>query len=161
MLKNLLIFLIAVSVTSCVTMLPSTNTTSSGSSTTPTNTSKPAVRVQMADNFPEGFDGASKSKYEAGNISTNSGQWYLDNAIMGAADNDQKDGAKAVRMKEMAKLTMTFDCPKGIQQVRFKYGVYQLDKASTVELWVSTNAGSSWNQAGTTLTATEDRKSVV
>lgn len=155
MLKNLLIFLISVSVSSCVTMLPTTNTYSGGSSTLPTNTSKPAVQIQVAENFPEGFDGASKSKYEGGNISTTSGQWYLDNAIMGGADNDQKTGTKAVRMKETAKLTMGFDLPKGIQQVRFKYGVYQLDKASTFELWVSTNAGSSWNQVETTLTASE------
>lgn len=152
MFKKLVIFFsITFSLSSCVGLyVPSTNT---GSSTS--KPSLPAVQTKVATNFPEGFDGATKSRYEGGNITTSSGQWYLDNAIMGGAENDQKNGAKAVRMKETAKLTMNFDCPNGIQEVRFKYGVYQLDKSSTFELWVSTNAGNSWRQISSTLTATE------
>jgi endonuclease G len=109
----------------------------------------------VAANFPEGFDDASKSRYEGGNITVSSGQWYLENAMMGSVDNDQKDGIKAVRMKETAKLRMNFDIPSGIQQVRFKYGVYQLDKESSFELWTSTNSGTSWNKVGSTITATD------
>ena len=152
MFKKLALFLsISFSLFSCVGVyVPSTNT----GATTP-RSNQPAVQTKVATNFPEGFDGASKSRYEGGNITVSSGQWYLDNAVMGGADNDQKNGVKAVRMKETAKLTMNFDCLNGIQQVSFKYGVYQLDKASTFELWVSTNAGSSWRQVGSTLTASE------
>jgi endonuclease G, mitochondrial len=152
MFKKIALFLsIAVSFTSCVGVyVPSTNTGSS----TPRPTAS-SVQTKVATNFPEGFDGASKSRYEGGNVTVSSGQWYLDNAVMGGAENDQKNGIKSVRMKETAKLTMNFDCPNGIQQVRFKYGVYQLDKLSTFELWVSTNAGNSWQQIGNTLTATE------
>lgn len=124
----------------------------------PTNTSnRPTSNVQtkVAANFPEGFDDASKSRYEGGSITVSSGQWYLENAIMGSADNDQKDGTKAIRMKETAKLRMNFDIPSGIQQVGFKYGVYQLDKESSFELWVSTSGGASWNKIGSTITATD------
>lgn len=149
--KIVLLLSITVSFTACVGVyVPSSNI---GSSTSRPN--QPVVQTKVAINFPEGFDGASKSRYEGGNIITSSGQWYLDNAVMGGAENDQKNGIKAVRMKETAKLTMNFDCPNGIQQVRFKYGVYQLDKSSTFELWVSINAGNSWNQVGITLIATE------
>jgi endonuclease G, mitochondrial len=148
MLKKLTIFFsISLSLSSCVGVyIPPTNT--------PTRT-PPSVQTKIATNFPEGFDGASKSRYEGGNITVSSGQWYLENAIMGGADNDQKDGTKAVRMRETAKLSMNFDIPSGIQQVRFKYGVYQLDKESSFELWASTNSGTSWNQVGSTITATE------
>jgi endonuclease G, mitochondrial len=121
---------------------------------TPTRTT-PSVQTKVVANFPEGFDGASKSRYEGGNITVSSGQWYLENAIMGSADNDQKNGAKAIRMKETAKLSMKFDIPSGIQQVRFKYGVYQLDKESSFELWASTNSGTSWNKVGSTINATD------
>ncbi len=149
--KIVLFFSISLPLSSCVGVyVPSTNTGSS----IPRPTS-PAVQTKVASNFPEGFDGASKSRYEGGNITVSSGQWYLDNAIMGGAENDQKNGTKAVRMKETAKLTMNFDCPNGIQQVRFKYGVYQLDKSSTFELWISTNAGNSWQQIGNSITASE------
>lgn len=148
MLKKLTLFLlVSLLLSSCVGVyIPPTNT--------PSRTT-PSVQTKVAANFPEGFDGASKSRYEVGNISTSSGQWTLDNAIMGSADNDQKDGVKAIRMKETAKLSMKFDVPSGIQQVRFKYGVYQLDKESSFELWTSTNSGTSWNKVGSTITATE------
>ena len=132
---------------SCVGVyIPSTNTNTSSTSN---------VRTKVASNFPEGFDEASKSRYEGGNITVSSGQWYLENAIMGGAGNDQKDGAKAIRMKETAKLRMNFDIQSGIQQVRFRYGVYQLDKGSSFELWASSNGGASWNKVGSTITATD------
>jgi endonuclease G, mitochondrial len=152
MLKKIIIFsLLSAFFSSCVGVyIPSTGT---GSSTPKPTT--PVVQTKVASNFPEGFEGASKSRYEGGNITVSSGQWNLDNAVMGGAENDQKNGIKAVRMKEIAKLTMNFDCSSGIQQVRFKYGVYELDKNSTFELWVSTNAGNTWKQIGSTLTASE------
>ena len=138
---------ISLLLSSCVGVyIPSTNTNTSSTSN---------VRTKVASNFPEGFDEASKSRYEGGNVTVSSGQWYLENAIMGGADNDQKDGIKAVRMKEMAKLRMNFDIQSGIQQVRFRYGVYQLDKGSSFELWASSNSGASWNKVGSTITATD------
>ena len=124
----------------------------------PTNTPTrilPSVQTKVATHFPESFDDASKSRYEGGNVTVSSGQWYLENAMIGSADNDQKDGMKSIRMKETAKLSMKFDIPSGIQQVRFKYGVYQLDKGSSFELWASTNNGTSWNKVGSTITATD------
>jgi len=148
MFKKIFLFIsVSISLSSCLSVyVPPTNT----GRTTSTNT-----QTKVASNFPEGFDGASKSRYEAGNINVSSGQWYLDNAIMGSAENDQKNGTKAIRMKETAKITMTFDCQTGIQQVRLKYGVYQLDKNSTFELWVSSNSGNSWRQVGSAVTATD------
>jgi endonuclease G, mitochondrial len=150
MLKKIALFLsIIVSFTSCVGIyVPSTGTGFP-------RTTTPSAQTKVATNFPEGFEGASKSRYEGGDITVSSGQWYLENAMMGGAENDQKNGEKAIRMKETAKLTMNFDCQSGIQQVRFKYGVYQLDKSSTFGLWISTNAGSSWQQVGSSITANE------
>ena len=124
----------------------------------PTNTPAPITprqQTKIAANFPESFDDASKNRYEGGNITVSSGQWYLENAMMGSVGNDQKEGIKAIRIKEMGKLSMKFDISSGIQQVRFKYGVYQLDKESSFELWVSTNGGTSWNKVGSTITATD------
>ena len=148
MFKKLTLYLsISLFLSSCVGVyIPPTNT--------PTRI-PPSVQTKVAANFPEGFDDASKNKYDGGNITVSSGQWYLENAMMGSADNDQKDGIKAIRMKETAKLSMKFDIPSGIQQVRFKYGVYQLDKESSFELWASTNSGTSWNKVGSTITATD------
>jgi len=148
MFKKLSVFLsVSLFLSSCVGVyIPPTNTPS------PTI---PRLQTKIAANFPESFDNASKNRYEGGNITVSSGQWYLENAMMGSVGNDQKDGIKAIRIKEMGKLSMKFDISSGIQQVRFKYGVYQLDKESSFELWVSTNGGTSWNKVGSTITATD------
>ena len=144
--KSIHFLLISVLLSSCLGVYIPTNT--------PNRTTQ-SVQSKIATNFPEGFDNASKSRYEAGNITVSSGQWYLENTIMGSADNDQKNGIKAIRMKETAKLRMNFDITSGIQQVRFKYGVYQLDKESSFELWASINGGTSWNKVGSAITATD------
>jgi endonuclease G, mitochondrial len=112
---------------------------------------------KTAPNFPEKFETASKGRYEVDVISTPSGEWSLDNAVIGSADNDQKNGEKSVRMKEKAKLTMNFDIPTGIQQVKLKYGVYQLDEASSFELWVSTNTGKTWAKVGKFVNAVDKK----
>ena len=87
MFKKIVVFLsIVVLFSSCVGVyMPSTNTGLS----TPRPTSS-AVKTKVAINFPEGFDGTSKSSYGGGNITVSSGQWYLDNAIMGGLKMTKK-----------------------------------------------------------------------
>ena len=103
---------------------------------------------QVAANFPESFDNASKRTYEAAAITTNSGIWYLDNAVVGSSENDQKSGEKSIRVKENGSVTMSFDIPTGIAQVKFKYGAYQTDGQSSFVLAVSTNGGNTWQNIG-------------
>ncbi|MDH4460332.1 MAG: DNA/RNA non-specific endonuclease [Flectobacillus sp.] len=128
----------------CVSYVPTTTT-----STPPVVTSS-SVKVKVATNFPEGFDDASKNKYEGGTISVSSGQWYLENAMMGSADNDSKHGTKAIRVKESGKISMAFDVPTGIQQLKFNYAVYQLDQSVTFDVYLSKNGGSSWTRINST-----------
>ncbi len=116
---------------------------------------EPATKT--AKDFPEKFETASKGRYEADVISTAAGEWNLDNAMIGSAENDLKNGEKSVRMKENAKLTMNFDIPTGIQLVKLKYGVYGTDEEASFELWVSTNAGKTWMKMGKAI-KTKDKK---
>ena len=113
--------------------------------------------TKVAQNFPEKFETASKNSYAIDVVSTSSGEWTFDNAMIGGSDNDSKNGEKSVRMKEKAKLTMNFDIPTGIQQVKLKYGIYQTDEESSFELWVSTNAGKTWMKMGKAIKATNKK----
>lgn len=122
---------------------------------TPTPNTKTTVSTKIAQNFPEGFDQASKNKYENGLISTNSGEWYLENAMMGSTDNDAKVGNKSIRIKDNGLLRMNFDISSGIYQLRIKSGLYQVDKSANYEVWISTNRGSSWQKIGNTITVTD------
>lgn len=147
-MKKILAYIsISLTISSCVSVYVPPNNT-------PRPTT-PSVQTRPAANFPEGFDGASKSRYEGATIKVSSGEWFLDNAVLGGAENDQKEGLKAVRMKDGGVLRMNFDIQSGIQQVRLKYGVYQLDKESSFELWASTNGGNTWQKVGSTISAVE------
>jgi endonuclease G, mitochondrial len=147
-MKKILAYLsIALTISSCISVYVPPNNI-------PRPTT-PSVQTRPATNFPEGFDDASKSRYEGAVIKVSSGEWFLDNAVLGGAENDQKDGLKAVRLKEGGILRMNFDIQTGIQQVRLKYGVYQLDKESSLEVWASTNGGNTWQKVGTTIIASE------
>jgi endonuclease G, mitochondrial len=147
-MKKILAYLsIALTISSCISVYVPPNNI-------PRPTT-PSVQTRPAANFPEGFDGASKSRYEGAVIKVSSGEWFLDNAVLGGAENDQKEGLKAVRLKDGGILRMNFDIQTGIQQVRLKYGVYQLDKESSLEVWASTNGGNTWQKVGTTIIASE------
>lgn len=124
----------------CVSYVPNTTTN------TPPVVTSSAAKIKVAANFPEGFDDASKNKYEGGNIAVSSGQWYLENAMMGSADNDIKHGTKSIRIKESGKVSMAFDMPTGIQQIKFNYAVYQLDQSVNFEVYLSKNQGNSWTR---------------
>lgn len=124
----------------CVSYVPNTTTN------TPPVVTSSVAKVKVAANFPEGFDDASKNKYEGGTIAVSSGQWYLENAMMGSADNDIKHGTKSIRIKESGKVSMAFDMPTGIQQVKFNYAVYQLDQSVNFEVYLSKNQGDSWTR---------------
>ena len=110
---------------------------------------------QVATNFPESFDNASKRTYEGAAITTNSGIWYLDNAVVGSSENDQKSGEKSIRVKENGSVTMSFDIPTGIAQIKLKYGAYQTDGQSSFEVAVSTNGGNTWQNVGSPIAVTQ------
>lgn len=114
----------------------------------------PSVATTAARNFPEGFDTGSKRTYESATVSLPSGLWTLDEAVIGSAENDQRNGEKSVRMRENGRLSMQFDVPTGIAQVRLKHGVYATDQPSAWQLWVSSDAGRNWEQLSNTIETT-------
>ena len=140
-------FSLVISFSSCISFAPSNFPS--------TKTSSPSVETSTANNFPEGFDMASKRTYESAAINTGSGIWLLDDAVVGGAENDQKNGEKAIRIRENGSLTMAFDVPTGIAQISLNCGVYQTDGASVFEVLVSTNGGVSWQKTGLSVGVSE------
>ncbi|ASZ12033.1 DNA/RNA non-specific endonuclease [Chitinophaga pendula] len=110
--------------------------------------------------FPEGFESGTKGAYAAGDVTLGSGTWNMDNALIGNLATDRKNGAKAVRMQNTGKITMKFDLSAGADQVSVSHGSFGSDASSTWELWYSTNGGSSWTKAGSTITTNSTSLSV-
>jgi endonuclease G len=135
--KNLTIFIASSWLFySCVSVYTPNNTNTN----TNTNTNKTTNVVKVVSNFPENFDQVSKNKYET-TITTNSGDWYFENAMMGSTDNDVKNGAKAIRIKEDGLVRFDTDLTSGIYQIKLKAGLYQSDKTAAFEVRISTNRG--------------------
>lgn len=136
-------------ITRTVTFTATDNTGVSGSATR-TVTVNPAATG--GSSLSETFESGTKAAYTTGNVTLASGSWTLNDALLGATSSDRKDGAQSVRMRNTGKLTMLFDFATGAKTVTVKHAKYGSDGSSAWSLWYSANGGSSWTQAGSSVT---------
>ncbi|MDE3245110.1 MAG: PKD domain-containing protein [Acidobacteriota bacterium] len=108
--------------------------------------------TSTGSSFTEGFNTGTKGSYATGNVTFPSGVWTLNDALLGNTASDPKTGAQSVRMRNSGKLTMAFNWATGAKTVSVKHASYGSDASSTWGLWYSTNSGSTWTQAGTSVT---------
>jgi endonuclease G len=126
------------------------------------NPSGPGAATQSVSNtdwtravvsgFPETFESGTKTAYAADAVTLSSGDWYLDDALIGNTSSDPKNGTKSVRIRNTGKVSMLFNVTTGASSVTIKHAKYGSDGNSTWELWVSTNSGSSFSKVGSTIT---------
>jgi len=95
----------------------------------------------------EGFESSNKAAYAVGNITAPTGGWSLEDALIGTTDPDLKNGTRSIRLRT-GKVSMNFDV-KGITMLYIKHGKYGKDLASTWQLMMSTDAGTTYTQVGT------------
>lgn len=110
------------------------------------------VPVSTGSSFTEGFNSGAKGSYTTGNVTFPSGVWTLNDALLGNTTSDRKTGAQSVRTRNSGKLTMAFNWATGAKTVSVKHAKYGSDASSTWGLWYSTNSGSTWTQAGSSVT---------
>ncbi len=94
----------------------------------------------------ETFEAASKQGYAKDKVNMPSGTWTLDEALIGYDDKDIKNGKKSVRIKDGGKLTSNFEIQAN--SLSFLYGSYDPDKNAMLEVWISSDGGSTWKKAG-------------
>ncbi|XWN35925.1 MAG: T9SS type A sorting domain-containing protein [Balneola sp.] len=103
--------------------------------------------------FFENFDDGEKSGYAGASVSLSTGDWFLDDALLGSLSNDKFNGSQSVRMDRrndrMGNIFMQFDKPNGADKVTFQlahYGNNSEDAALQVQY--STDSGASWTNVG-------------
>ncbi len=119
----------------------------------------------VTDTEPSGgyivnFDGATeiKTSYASGTVNLSGLNWDMTEALIGNLSNDFFNGVKSARLsgKATSSITMLEDKTGGLGTFSFKYRRY----ASEAQVpWIaeySTNSGSTWIQAGSAFTATEE-----
>ncbi|MER2997558.1 DNA/RNA non-specific endonuclease [Pontibacter populi] len=109
--------------------------------------------VQNTETITEDYETGSKGSYAAGTVALTSGNWYLNEALIGTLDGDRKSGTKSVRIRDLGTLEMQFDV-QGAQSVTIAHALYGTDGPSTWQLEASTNGGTSWTAVGNIVNTT-------
>jgi endonuclease G len=100
----------------------------------------------------EGFETGTKGAYAIADVQLKTGIWSLNNALIGDLDADAKDSLKSIRLKN-GDITMKFDV-KNLEQISIKHAKYGKDAASTWQLMMSIDGGTTFTQLGSDITET-------
>ncbi|MGF7079629.1 DNA/RNA non-specific endonuclease [Mucilaginibacter sp. UYCu711] len=109
--------------------------------------------LAITQTFNEGFESGSKTAYADGNVTFGSGSWDLNDALVGNSTSDRKTGTQSIRVRNTGTVGMNFDISGGASTVTLSFAVYGTDGSSTFQLFVSTDSGGTYTQAGATVTA--------
>lgn len=107
----------------------------------------------------EDFETGTKASYAAGDVTCTKGSWNLTESVLGTLANDRKNGLQSVRMRyssssQYGELTMNFDKSDGAGSVSVYHAKYGTDVDGSWKLQMSTNAGSTWSDVGSTVNTT-------
>ena len=103
--------------------------------------------------FFEDVEAGVKTSYTTANVTLSTGSWTFNDALIGNSTSDKKNGLKSARIRNSGKLTLLADKTSGAGTITVKHAAYGTDAATTWQLWYSINSGSTWTQAGTTVTS--------
>ena len=106
-----------------------------------------SVLPPMSYTITEDFENtAGKTAYAVGDLSMPTGNWNLDDALVGNLATDLKSGTKSIRLRT-GKVTMNFDVA-GLTTLYIKHGKFGSDAASTWQLMMSSDGGATFTQVG-------------
>jgi len=109
------------------------------------------AQAQLFEDFEGGGD---KGGYAAGTVQFNTGTWFLEQALVGTADGDRKNGSRSIRIRTNSGtngvLQMNFNKPNGANEISFytANSGFSGDGNGRFQVQYSTNNGSSWNDLG-------------
>ncbi len=106
----------------------------------------------------EDFESGSKSSYTGAPVTLESGDWFLDDALIGNLSNDKFNGTQGVRLDrrdgKTGNIYMQFDKPSGADEVSFYLAHYgNLAEEAALQVQYSIDAGSSWTNIGDEIVA--------
>ncbi|WP_010182662.1 DNA/RNA non-specific endonuclease [Aquimarina agarilytica] len=102
--------------------------------------------------FTETFENGNKSSYAEGPVNLSSGNWFLNEALIGNSSSDRKFGLKSLRIRNEGFAIMSFNMDNGARSIRIRHAKFGGDGNSTWRLIVSFNNGLDWSFMGGTVT---------
>ncbi|GAA0721697.1 hypothetical protein GCM10009430_23320 [Aquimarina litoralis] len=111
-----------------------------------------SFHLKTQEGFIETYESGSKSSYAGASVSLSSGDWYLNDALLGGLSNDRKYQSKSVRIRNTGYAIMSFNMDNGVETIRIRHAKYGNDGNSTWRLIASYDNGVSWYYVGSTIT---------
>ncbi len=105
---------------------------------------------QSSQTLTEDFEQGHKAAYANGNITFKTGNWDLEDALIGSSEADYKAGKQSVRIKNNGKISMLFNM-EGAALVTVKHAAYGRDAASSWALFVAVHGSEDFQQVGATI----------
>jgi len=111
--------------------------------------------------FFENFEAGAKTFYGGASVTLATGDWYLNDALLGNLSNDKFNGSQGVRMDrrdtKMGNIYMLFDKPNGANDVSFQLAHYGNNaEGAALQVQYSTDSGSTWTDIGEEIAAPLD-----
>ncbi len=106
----------------------------------------------------EDFEENQKTGYASGTVSQESGEWFLDDALIRSdGSGDLKNGNQSVRIRD-GFLRMNFDFPDGAATLQFYAGnsSFSGDGGGILQVYYSTDSGSNWHEIGNEITLSDE-----
>lgn len=102
------------------------------------------------------FEAETSGGYASETVTLNGIDWDLTESLIGTLANDFKNGLKSLRLRGYgtSSFTMLQDKPNGIGTISFLYSEYGTDSQTSWRVEYSVDAGVTWTQVGTDITAT-------
>ncbi len=111
------------------------------------------THAQLFEDFEDGV----KNGYASGSVSLSSGSWELNDALLGSASGDQKNGAQSVRLRD-GDLRMLFDKEGGADEISFYFSNagFSGDDGGKLQVQYSIDGGASWENIGDEFVCTDE-----
>ncbi len=103
----------------------------------------------------ENVERGSKGNYAAAEVSLGSGEWLLNNALIGHSPQDIKAGNAAFRLKPDGTVETRFDLSLSSAEVAAQGADYGNDEGAAVTVSYSTDGGAHWKTAGKEMAAAQ------
>jgi exonuclease III len=100
----------------------------------------------------EDFETSEKSFYAGASVTLSTGDWYMEDALIGNLTNDKYNGSQGVRMDRRdgknGNIYMEFDKTAGANELSFYLANYGSSSGNTLQVQYSTDQGSTWTNIG-------------
>ncbi len=102
--------------------------------------------AEVAKTFFEDFETGLKGSYTTGTADCTTGNWTFVNSLFMAGElKDLKNGTKSARLKPTGSIYMNTDKQNGAGTLSLLAGTFGTDAATTIGIYYSSDAGSTWN----------------